>query len=46
MRLTMTVPTARTSTELAGYRGELAVLREEALARLRALFERDGKNLH
>jgi hypothetical protein len=23
-----------------------AVLREEALARLRALFERDGKSLH
>jgi hypothetical protein len=32
--------------ELARYRGELAVLREEALARLRALFERGGKSLH
>jgi hypothetical protein len=32
--------------ELARLRGEHAVLREEALARLRALFERDGKSLH
>jgi hypothetical protein len=35
-----------TIASLARLRGEHAVLREEALARLRALFERDGKSLH